>query len=261
MTRLTGERPIQGTTPDSLLALHDAGYREVSARLGPGLVLDAGCGLGFETVGLAGAGRTLVGVDYDRPTAAAARARFSGQGLRVACTDAALMGLRDAVFDHVCSSHIIEHFVRPELHVRELARVLRPGGTALILTPNRPADFENPFHVSLFEAPGLRSLLCSHFDNVWIGGLDGSLEVKEDFSSRRAKADRLLRYDFLDLRHRLPRSWYIALYTRGLPVAYRLLARDGTGGISGISADDFRVTEEIDETTLVLFAVASRPRQ
>ena len=44
--KLTGERPMEGSTPDSLLALHDAGYREVLARLGPGRVLDVGCGVG-----------------------------------------------------------------------------------------------------------------------------------------------------------------------------------------------------------------------
>ena len=36
VARLTGERPMAGATPDSLLALHDAGYREVAARLGAG---------------------------------------------------------------------------------------------------------------------------------------------------------------------------------------------------------------------------------
>ena len=47
----------------------------------------------------------------------------------------------------MCSSHIIEHFVAPEQHVAELARVATADGTAFVITPNRPADFENPFHV------------------------------------------------------------------------------------------------------------------
>src|SRR5689334_23970292 len=46
--KLTGERPMEGHTPDSLLALHDAGYREVIARLGKGRILDVGCGVGME---------------------------------------------------------------------------------------------------------------------------------------------------------------------------------------------------------------------
>ena len=48
--RLTGERPMQGVTPDSLLALHAAGYRSVIERLGAGPMLDVGCGQGFESV-------------------------------------------------------------------------------------------------------------------------------------------------------------------------------------------------------------------
>ena len=43
--KLTGERPMEGRTPDSLLALHEAGYREVAALLGTGTVLDVGCGV------------------------------------------------------------------------------------------------------------------------------------------------------------------------------------------------------------------------
>ena len=65
--KLTGERPMQGATPDSLLALHDAGYREVVSRLGPGLVLDVGCGVGDETARLDGRDRVVVGVDYSAP--------------------------------------------------------------------------------------------------------------------------------------------------------------------------------------------------
>jgi hypothetical protein len=38
------------------------------------------------------------------------------------------------------------------------------------------------------------------------------------------------------------------------------MARADTGGASGISADDFFVTDDIDETTLVLFAIARSPR-
>ena len=46
-SRLTGERPQQGVTPDSLLALHEAGYRAVLERIGQGRILDVGCGFGL----------------------------------------------------------------------------------------------------------------------------------------------------------------------------------------------------------------------
>ncbi len=260
--KLTGERPVPGLTPDSLLALHAAGYREVRARLGRGRVLDAGCGLGFETAQLVGEGRTVVGIDYDATTAATARRSFGASGARFACSDAARLALRSGAFDWACSSHIVEHFDTPARHVAELARVLAPTGTAFFLTPNGPWDFENPFHLVLFTRSGLENLLRGYFSEVWVGALEGSETVKEDFAARRAKADRLLAIaDPLDLRHRLPRKWWVAAYTRALPLGYRVFARGESNGGSGITHDDYFVTEQVEDTTPVLFAVASRPLQ
>jgi len=257
--KLTGERPIEGQTPDSLLALHAAGYREVRARLGAGRLLDLGCGLADGTVSLGGDDRELVGVDYDPPTAAEARRLHGAEGVTTLCGDGTTLPVASESFDMVCSSHLIEHFTAPEHHVREVSRVLKPGGSAFFLTPNAPADFENPYHVYLFEPEELRSMLGRHFGTVEVVGLDATEDVKADFEKRRALARRLLRLDPLDLRHRLPRSWFVALHAAGRRVAYRFLADEQGQGNSGITADEFFVTDRIDETTLVLLAVASDP--
>lgn len=259
--RLTGERPQQGVTPDSLLALHAAGYRAVIERLGPGRLLDVGCGQGFESVGLVGQDRAVVGVDYSAEATRVAAARFGPEGLLVACMDALELGFTGGSFDSVCSSHLIEHFEQPEAHVEEIARVLADDGAAFFLTPNGPADFENPFHVHLFGREELSELLGRHFEEVWLGGVDAVPRVKADFAARRAKADRLLGLDVFDLRHRIPRKWYLSAYTRLLPLAYRIVARKDTGGSTGITADDWFVTGELDDTTLVLFAIGRRPRR
>ncbi len=302
---LTGERPRQGATPRSLLALHDAGYRAVLEQLeriqrlerpAPVRVLDVGCGEGFESLRFAGGGRQVLGVDYAPEATEAARllALDGAAGSRpapatgarlpafsVAQMDARALGLADGAFDAVCSSHLVEHFFDPSSHVAELARVTAGHGTAFLLTPNAPLDFENPFHVRLFGPEDLGALLCSYFEDVWVGGLDPSDRVKADFAARRAKAAKLLRLDVLDLRHRIPRSWYVALYTRLLPVAYAFLSRgdsrggdgesDGAGsdgdagasrtGAPTIGAQDWSVTDHVGESTFVLFAVCRRPRR
>jgi SAM-dependent methyltransferase len=260
-SRLTGERPQQGVTPDSLLALHEAGYRAVLDRIGQGRILDVGCGQGFESARFLGEGRAVVGVDYSAEAAATATARYGPEGLRVAQMNALDLGFLPASFDGACSSHLIEHFTDPEPHVAELARVLKDDGVGCVLTPNKPADFENPFHLHLFEREELRSMLERHFGEVWLGGVDAAPHVKGDLAARRVKANKLLGLDVLDLRHRMPHSWYVWSYTRLLPLAYKLIARDDSGGATGITADDWFVTEDLDDTTLVLFAVVRAPRR
>jgi SAM-dependent methyltransferase len=259
--RLTGERPQQGVTPDSLLALHEAGYRAVLDRIGQGRILDVGCGQGFESARFLGPEREVVAVDYAAEATATATAIHGPEGLRVAQMDALDLAFLPAGFDGACSSHLIEHFTDPEPHVAELARVLKDDGVGCVLTPNKPADFENPFHLHLFERDEFRSMLERHFNDVWLGGVDAAPHVKADFAARRVKADKLLRLDVFDIRHRVPRPWYVWAYTRLLPVAYKLVAREDSGGATGITADDWFVTEDLDDTTLVLFAVVRGPRR
>jgi SAM-dependent methyltransferase len=256
--RLTGERPIEGKTPDSLLALHAAGYREVLARVGPGDLLDLGCGLGDGSAEFVAPERRVVGVDYDPATAAAARRLH--RALLTTCSDAARLALRGAWFDWVCSSHLIEHFVDPGRHVAEVARVLRDDGAAFFITPNAPADFENPYHVHLFEPDTLHAALAERFADVDVWGLDGDDAVKADFERRRRWARRLLATDVFDLRHRLPREWYVRLHGTARRVAYPVIAAAGRTA-PAITADRFALTPAVDASTLVLFAVARRPRR
>ena len=123
--------------------------------------------------------------------------------------------------------------------IRDRARVVRPDGLVCILTPNKPADFENPFHLHLFERDELRAMLERHFDEVWLGGVDAAPNVKADLAARRVKAAKFLRLDVLDLRHRMPHVWYVWAYTHLLPLAYKVIAGADSGGATGITADDW----------------------
>jgi ubiquinone/menaquinone biosynthesis C-methylase UbiE len=260
MARLTGERPMEGATPDSLLAFHAAGYREMRERLGTGVVLDVGCGVGAETAELAAPERTVLGVDYSADTAVEAGRALGDGRLRFAAMDGAALGVRDHTIDWVCSSHIIEHFESPDRHVAELARVCTANGRTFVITPNRPADFENPFHVYLFEAAELASMLRLFFHDVEVLGLEGSPELHVDFAKRRASGEKLLKLDPLRIRQRVPRSWYVWGYEHVLPVVYRALGSETTGIGSGIDDSHFFLTSQIEPTTPGLFAMASRPR-
>ena len=250
--RATGERPVRDHTPASLIALHEAGYVVVDQHIGDGRGIDIGCGLGSESAALVRPGREVIGIDYHPDTARAAATRLDG----ALCADARALPIASGSLDWVCSSHIIEHFTDPERHVADIARVLRPGGTAVFLTPNEPADFENPFHVHLFRPEQLRTLLEGHFNDVTVTGLDGNERVSAEFARRRRTGRRILALDVFGLRHRLPERVLAAVHSIGRRVIYPLLSR---GRAEVTTAADFRLmepSEPITEDVLVLAAIA-----
>jgi SAM-dependent methyltransferase len=74
--------------------------------------------------------RLAVGVDLEEMEGAGPRAR----GVR---SDIGALPLRDGVFDVVALRSVSEHLSDPATAFREMARVLRPGGAAIILCPNK----------------------------------------------------------------------------------------------------------------------------
>jgi SAM-dependent methyltransferase len=143
--------------------------------------------------------------------------------------------------------------------VAELARVVKEDGVVCILTPNEPADFENPFHLHLFGRDELRAMLERHFDDVWLGGVDAAPHVKADFAARRIKANKLLRLDVLDICATASRTAGTCGPTPGCcrwPTSWWPGATPGGDGHHGRRLVRHR---ELDDTTLVLLAVA-RPR-
>jgi SAM-dependent methyltransferase len=111
-------------------ALLEAGLRDLAPERSR--VLDAGCGTGFNLLGLSRLGRA-VGIDLAAEAVAFCRQR----GVRAA--RASLLGLPfpDASFDAVTSFDVIYHawVADDRAAVAEMARVLAPGGVLLVRVP------------------------------------------------------------------------------------------------------------------------------
>lgn len=83
--------------------------------------------------------------------------------------DMTCSNLEDASFDGVLSVEVLEHVEEDEAFVRNVARVLKPGGFFLMTTPN--GDYvanTNPDHKRHYLHQQLYDLLTRHFDDVQV---------------------------------------------------------------------------------------------
>src|SRR5471030_2213864 len=105
----------------------------------------------------AGRGAHAFGIDISEPTLRQARAAFAHDSgpLHAAAADVRALPFLDASFDAVYSMGTIEHFDETERAVDEMARVLKPGGCAIIGVPNRYDPFLRPLLATVLQKIGL----------------------------------------------------------------------------------------------------------
>ena len=109
----------------------------LAGRDGRQRIVDVGCGEGTAThlVKRLDPDNTVIGVDWSAMALAQARAR----GVLVVQGGIDGLPLPDACVDVVIMSELIEHLVDTDAAAEEARRVLRPGGTLLLSTPNLAA--------------------------------------------------------------------------------------------------------------------------
>lgn len=102
-------------------------------------------------------GARAYGIDISEPTVIQARAAFgTGPGaLQGAVGDVRALPFGDASFDAIYSMGTIEHFDETERAVEEIARVLKPGGRAIVGVPNRYDPFLRPLFATALQTVGL----------------------------------------------------------------------------------------------------------
>ncbi|HSX89291.1 MAG TPA: bifunctional 2-polyprenyl-6-hydroxyphenol methylase/3-demethylubiquinol 3-O-methyltransferase UbiG [Pseudomonas sp.] len=102
-------------------------------------VLDVGCGGGLLSEEFAALGCQVTGIDPSEPTLQAARehARKGGLNIRYLSGRGEALPFEDRSFDLVCCCDVFEHVEDLDAVLREIGRVLKPGGVLLFDTINR----------------------------------------------------------------------------------------------------------------------------
>ena len=99
------------------------------------LVLDVGCGNGYVLSRYANMGAKVSGVDITQRAIDLSKRRFELAGLKgnFHITDGKSLPFKDNTFDIACSMGVLHHIEDPSPMVKEMFRVLRPGGKIILM--------------------------------------------------------------------------------------------------------------------------------
>ena len=122
-------------------------------------ILDIGCGNGALFPWIRAS--RVTGIDFAQ--AGLRQTRTCQPAARLACGDGSSLPFADNSFDVITAQHVIEHLPDAGTALAQWRRVLRPGGTLLVVTPNArfvdPSVFDDPTHRQLFDRRELNSLM------------------------------------------------------------------------------------------------------
>lgn len=96
------------------------------------MVLDAGCGTGFNLLHFENSGHSAYGFDYAREAVSAVKRRGFGKVARASITE---IPYPSGMFDLAYSFEVIDEVSDSDRAIRELYRVLKPGGCLLLRLP------------------------------------------------------------------------------------------------------------------------------
>ncbi len=184
-----------------LALMHRRDYEDAAGMAGGKKVLDLGCNNGYGTSIIAGKATEVVGLDVSPQATELARERYGAPSTEFITFDGLRIPFPDDSFGLVVSLQVIEHVMDAGAYLREIIRVLAPGGRVMFTTPNAVIRLDpgmvpwNSYHVREYTPEQLRAELERYFSRVKLYGMFASeplysMEIERSASSREIARER-----------------------------------------------------------------------
>ncbi|MGL1887279.1 MAG: class I SAM-dependent methyltransferase [Reichenbachiella sp.] len=222
-----------------------------------GNVLEPGCGEGRGIELLSPLSESYLALDKIQEVIDELKEKHEGVDFKQAVFPP-FTDIEDNSFDVVISFQVIEHIQEDKLFLEEIHRVLKPGGKAIITTPNIKMTLSrNPWHIREYTSQELTALAKGIFSNVDMKGIAGNEKVLEYHEQNRASVNKIMRFDIFNLQYKLPASILRFPYEVLNRLNRNKLQNQNTGLVSEIHHNDFYLNDESDQN-LDLFCILTK---
>ena len=250
----TAERVSQSDVSDNFVFQRSYLAYVEAAKLISGNVLEIGTGSGYGIELLSSKADKFLTIDkFESTVGAEASKTIENVDFRQMNVPP-LTGLDNNQFDFVVSFQVIEHIKKDTAFVKEIHRVLKPGGKFIHTTPNKKMSLSrNPWHIREYTVNELADLLTAVFSSVDKKGVFGNDVAMKYYKENKASVRKIMRFDLLNLQYNLPR-WM-------LQIPYDILNRRNRNKLSDagthIKLEDYFVADAKDDC-IDLFYIAEK---
>lgn len=255
MKIFTAERSDANSVADNpIFQRHVFAYNQ-AAQLISGTVLEIGCGTGYGIPILAPKATDYHAVDKFAT-------KIDNQSLpnvHFKQTEVPLLpGFADNTFDCVVSFQVIEHIEDDHLFIKEIKRVLKPGGVFICTTPNKAMSLtRNPWHVREYKIAEMKALIAQYFTEFNLNGIYGNEKVMQYYEKNKESVHKFTRFDIFDLQYKLPRQVLQLPYDLANRLNRILLSKANSNLVHNIQATDFFL-KDADNLCFDYFIVAKK---
>ena len=208
-----------------------------------GYVLEVGCGKGRGISLMIDKAKSFTALDKIEEALTKLRNQYPS-GKFIAGNFPPLQAASDTC-DVVVSFQVIEHIRDDQFFLKEIHRVLKPGGVALVTTPNRPMSLtRNPWHEREYTGEELLNLAKTIFPVATMKGITGNQKVMAYHKQNRESVARFTRWDILDLQHRLPAALLRMPYEILNRINRKKLKARNHSLVMGITNEDYLLTDD-----------------
>ncbi len=222
-------------------------------------VLDVGCGLAYGTALMADSAASITGLDYDSETIADNKSRYSDKkNLDFRQGAIPPIPFDDHSFDVITAFQFIEHIQHRKEFLRECLRVLKPGGSLLVTTPNiKKSLARNPFHVHEYTFDEMKKEVGDLTGKFELKGLNGNERVNKYYAENGKFVRMILRFDIFKMHRWLPSAWLSKPYN-WITSLMRNKLKDKVDQTTDITTRDFFLQNESLDDCWDIYLIASK---
>jgi ubiquinone/menaquinone biosynthesis C-methylase UbiE len=223
-------------------------------------VADIGCGNGYGTVYMSQFAEKATGLDYSQETIKQSNEENKDKkNLNFVSCKVPPICLPDNYADVVTSFQFIEHIHERAEFIKDVKRILKPGGVFICSTPNiKKSIARNPFHVHEYTFDEMRAEVGKVFDDFELMGLQGNEAVNKYYADNNRFVQKIIKWDIFGLHKILPATLLIKPYNFLTTWMRGKLADENKSTTAITTADFFLDKQNLDDTWDIYFVARKK---